>query len=88
MYQTRHTAFMNIQRLKNLCCCCLGGGRVDFEDFVELMGPKLLAETADMIGVKELRDAFREVGEFGVLQVNQTILIHIQSTFTLVYWCL
>ncbi|XP_063290935.1 calcium-binding protein 2-like isoform X2 [Pelobates fuscus] len=35
-------------------------GKVDFEDFVELMGPKLLAETADMIGVKELRDAFRE----------------------------
>jgi hypothetical protein len=34
---------------------------VDFEDFVELMGPKLLAETADMIGVRELRDAFREV---------------------------
>lgn len=38
-----------------------GGGRVDFEDFVELMGPKMLAETADMIGVKELRDAFKEV---------------------------
>lgn len=37
------------------------GGQVDFDDFVELMGPKLLAETADMIGVKELRDAFREV---------------------------
>ncbi|KAF3693918.1 Calcium-binding protein 1 [Channa argus] len=37
------------------------GGKVDFEDFVELMGPKLLAETADMIGVKELRDAFKEV---------------------------
>ncbi|XP_037545996.1 calcium-binding protein 2a isoform X2 [Nematolebias whitei] len=37
------------------------GGRVDFEDFVELMGPKMLAETADMIGVKELRDAFREI---------------------------
>ncbi|XP_045343171.1 calcium-binding protein 2 isoform X3 [Leopardus geoffroyi] len=37
-----------------------GGGKVDFEDFVELMGPKLLAETADMIGVRELRDAFRE----------------------------
>ncbi|XP_074854264.1 calcium-binding protein 2-like isoform X2 [Carettochelys insculpta] len=36
------------------------GGKVDFEDFVELMGPKMLAETADMIGVKELRDAFRE----------------------------
>ena len=28
---------------------------------MELMGPKLLAETADMIGVKELRDAFKEV---------------------------
>lgn len=26
------------------------------------MGPKLLAETADMIGIKELKDAFREVG--------------------------
>lgn len=37
------------------------GGTVDFEDFVELMAPKLLAETAGMIGVKELRDAFREV---------------------------
>uniref|UniRef100_A0A8V5G4K4 Uncharacterized protein n=1 Tax=Melopsittacus undulatus TaxID=13146 RepID=A0A8V5G4K4_MELUD len=38
------------------------GGKVDFDDFVELMGPKMLAETADMIGIKELRDAFREVG--------------------------
>lgn len=37
------------------------GGRVDFEDFVELMTPKLLAETAGMIGLKELKDAFREV---------------------------
>lgn len=36
---------------------------MDFDDFVELMGPKMLAETADMIGVKELRDAFREVSE-------------------------
>ncbi|KAI3365702.1 hypothetical protein L3Q82_010768 [Scortum barcoo] len=36
------------------------GGRVDFEDFVELMAPKLLAETAGMIGVKELKDAFKE----------------------------
>lgn len=38
---------------------------MDFEDFVELMGPKLLAETADMIGVRELRDAFREVWPLG-----------------------
>lgn len=41
------------------------GGHVDFEDFVELMGPKLLAETADMIGIKELKDAFREVRVYG-----------------------
>lgn len=39
----------------------LVGGHVDFEDFVGLMGPKLLAETADMIGIKELRNAFKEV---------------------------
>lgn len=41
--------------------CVAGGGKIDFEDFVELMGPKMLEETADMIGVKELRDAFKEV---------------------------
>lgn len=38
---------------------------MDFDDFVELMGPKMLAETADMIGIKELRDAFREVRGWG-----------------------
>lgn len=37
------------------------GGRVDFDDFVELMAPKLLAETAGMIGVQEMREAFKEV---------------------------
>ncbi|XP_051988698.1 calcium-binding protein 5b [Xyrauchen texanus] len=36
------------------------GGRVDFQDFVDLMAPKLLAETAGMIGLKELKEAFRE----------------------------
>ncbi|KAK3550144.1 hypothetical protein QTP86_021082, partial [Hemibagrus guttatus] len=41
------------------------GGHVDFDDFVELMGPKLLAETADMIGMKELRDAFKEFDSNG-----------------------
>lgn len=46
------------------------GGHVDFEDFVELMGPKLLAETADMIGVKELRDAFKEVRDDGIEPLN------------------
>lgn len=52
------------------------GGHVDFEDFVELMGPKLLAETADMIGVKELRDAFKEVSDdrMTLLNVNEVCL--------------
>ena len=44
------------------------GGRVDFDDFVELMTPKLLAETAGMIGVQEMRDAFKEVS-FLMLEV-------------------
>ena len=44
------------------------GGRVDFDDFVELMAPKLLAETAGMIGVQEMRDAFKEVS-FIMLEV-------------------
>ncbi|KAL4640629.1 calcium-binding protein 5-like [Arapaima gigas] len=46
------------------------GGRVDFDDFVELMGPKMLAETADMIGVKELRDAFKEFDSNGDGQIS------------------
>ncbi|XP_034048605.1 calcium-binding protein 1b isoform X1 [Thalassophryne amazonica] len=46
------------------------GGHVDFEDFVELMAPKLLAETADMIGVKELRDAFKEFDTNGDGQIS------------------
>lgn len=44
-----------------IICLITVGGRVDFDDFVELMTPKLLAETAGMIGLKELKDAFREV---------------------------
>ncbi|XP_041845797.1 calcium-binding protein 2 isoform X2 [Melanotaenia boesemani] len=50
------------------------GGKVDFEDFVKLMGPKMLAETADMIGVKELRDAFKEFDSDGDGQISLTEL--------------
>ncbi|XP_061644000.1 calcium-binding protein 2 isoform X3 [Phyllopteryx taeniolatus] len=50
------------------------GGKVDFEDFVELMGPKMLSETADMIGVKELRDAFKEFDSNGDGQISLTEL--------------
>ncbi|XP_045429776.1 calcium-binding protein 4 isoform X1 [Pipistrellus kuhlii] len=41
------------------------GGRMDFEEFVELMGPKLREETAHMLGVRELRIAFREFDRDG-----------------------
>ncbi|XP_066505699.1 calcium-binding protein 2 isoform X2 [Hoplias malabaricus] len=50
------------------------GGKIDFEDFVQLMGPKMLAETADMIGVKELRDAFKEFDSNGDGQISITEL--------------
>lgn len=56
----------------NLCICIselhpfvfvffAGGGHVDFDDFCELMGPRMLAETAHMVGLKELRCAFKQV---------------------------
>ncbi|KAF7467680.1 Hypothetical predicted protein [Marmota monax] len=41
------------------------GGCVDFEEFVELIGPKLREETAHMLGVRELRIAFQEVWRLG-----------------------
>ncbi|XP_063046890.1 calcium-binding protein 2-like [Engraulis encrasicolus] len=50
------------------------GGKIDFDDFVELMGPKMLAETADMIGVKELRDAFKEFDSNGDGKISITEL--------------
>lgn len=44
------------------------GGCVDFEEFVELIGPKLREETAHMLGVRELRIAFQEVWRLGGLR--------------------
>uniref|UniRef100_A0A8C4TLV3 EF-hand domain-containing protein n=1 Tax=Erpetoichthys calabaricus TaxID=27687 RepID=A0A8C4TLV3_ERPCA len=55
------------------------GGRVDFEDFVELMSPKLLAETAGMIGMKELRNAFREFDANGDGEITIEELRHAMS---------
>ncbi|XP_052366311.1 calcium-binding protein 2-like isoform X3 [Oncorhynchus keta] len=54
------------------------GGKLDFDDFVELMGPKMLAETADMIGVKELRDAFKEFdansdGQISIMELREAM---------------
>uniref|UniRef100_A0A8C4ZCJ4 Calcium binding protein 2b n=1 Tax=Gadus morhua TaxID=8049 RepID=A0A8C4ZCJ4_GADMO len=58
---------MELIELSQQICECLGW---NFEDFVELMGPKMLAETADMIGIKELRDAFKEFDTNGDGQIN------------------
>ncbi|XP_041029823.1 calcium-binding protein 2-like [Carcharodon carcharias] len=41
------------------------GGRLGLEDFVELMAPKLLQETAHMVGVRELKFAFKEFDSDG-----------------------
>uniref|UniRef100_A0A4W5N7A6 EF-hand domain-containing protein n=1 Tax=Hucho hucho TaxID=62062 RepID=A0A4W5N7A6_9TELE len=38
----------------------LMGGLMDFDDFCELMGPRIMGETADMLGMKELRSAFSQ----------------------------
>ncbi|XP_074852138.1 calcium-binding protein 4 [Carettochelys insculpta] len=50
------------------------GGRVDFEDFVEMMGPKLREETAHMVGVRELKIAFREFDVNGDGEISGTEL--------------
>lgn len=36
---------------------------MDFEDFTELMGPRMMGETADMLGLKELQSAFVQVSQ-------------------------
>ncbi|XP_065104090.2 calcium-binding protein 4 [Paramisgurnus dabryanus] len=41
------------------------GGHVDFDDFCELMGPRMLAETAHMVGLRELRCAFKQFDSDG-----------------------
>ncbi|XP_039373823.1 calcium-binding protein 4-like [Mauremys reevesii] len=50
------------------------GGHVDFEDFVEMMGPKLREETAHMVGVRELKIAFRELDRNGDGEISSTEL--------------
>uniref|UniRef100_A0A663LX20 Calcium binding protein 4 n=1 Tax=Athene cunicularia TaxID=194338 RepID=A0A663LX20_ATHCN len=54
------------------------GGRVDFEDFVQMMGPKMREETAHMVGVRELKIAFREFdmngdGEISSAEMREAI---------------
>ncbi|ETE72917.1 Calcium-binding protein 4 [Ophiophagus hannah] len=54
------------------------GGHIDFEEFVEMMSPKLLEETAHMVGVRELKIAFREFdtdgdGAISSLELHQAV---------------
>lgn len=41
---------------------------MDFEDFTELMGPRMMGETADMLGLKELQSAFVQVSQLMIKQ--------------------
>ncbi|XP_056091659.1 calcium-binding protein 2 [Rhinichthys klamathensis goyatoka] len=36
------------------------GGLMDFDDFCELMGPRMMVETADMLGLKEIKSSFHQ----------------------------
>uniref|UniRef100_A0A3Q2YK28 EF-hand domain-containing protein n=1 Tax=Hippocampus comes TaxID=109280 RepID=A0A3Q2YK28_HIPCM len=47
------------------------GGLMDFEDFTELMGPRMMGETADMLGLKELQSAFLQFDLDGDGKITQ-----------------
>ncbi|KAK0133169.1 Calcium-binding protein 4 [Merluccius polli] len=47
------------------------GGLMDFEDFTELMGPRMMGETAGMLGLKELQSAFVQFDLDGDGKINQ-----------------
>uniref|UniRef100_A0A3P9PJC1 EF-hand domain-containing protein n=1 Tax=Poecilia reticulata TaxID=8081 RepID=A0A3P9PJC1_POERE len=47
------------------------GGLMDFEDFIELMGPRMMGETTNMLGLKELQSAFLQFDLDGDGKINQ-----------------
>ncbi|KAL2079124.1 hypothetical protein ACEWY4_024868 [Coilia grayii] len=47
------------------------GGLMDFEDFCELMAPRMLVETADMLGIKELKSSFQQFDTDGDGKISQ-----------------
>ncbi|XP_031441249.1 calcium-binding protein 2 [Clupea harengus] len=47
------------------------GGLMDFDDFCDLMGPRMLVETADMLGLKELRSSFLQFDTDGDGKISQ-----------------
>ncbi|XP_048826626.1 calcium-binding protein 2-like isoform X2 [Brienomyrus brachyistius] len=48
----------------------LRSGKVDFEDFADLMGPKVVEDTTHMIGIKEMKEAFQEIDADGDGQIS------------------
>ncbi|XP_076026907.1 calcium-binding protein 2-like [Genypterus blacodes] len=47
------------------------GGLMDLEDFTEMMGPRMMGETAHMVGLKELQSAFVQFDTDGDGKINQ-----------------
>ncbi|XP_030578447.1 calcium-binding protein 2-like [Archocentrus centrarchus] len=47
------------------------GGLMDFDDFIELMGPRMMGETVGMLGLKELQSAFLQFDTDGDGIINQ-----------------
>ncbi|XP_072564632.1 calcium-binding protein 2-like [Paramormyrops kingsleyae] len=48
----------------------LRSGKVDFEDFSDLMGPKVVEDTTHMIGIREMKEAFQEIDADGDGQIS------------------
>uniref|UniRef100_A0A3B3S8Q0 Calcium binding protein 2a n=1 Tax=Paramormyrops kingsleyae TaxID=1676925 RepID=A0A3B3S8Q0_9TELE len=48
----------------------LSSGKVDFEDFSDLMGPKVVEDTTHMIGIREMKEAFQEIDADGDGQIS------------------
>lgn len=55
---------------------------MDFDDFCELMGPRMMVETADMLGLREIKCSFSQVSHGShvpkILQIT-TITTHTHS---------
>ncbi|XP_066523486.1 calcium-binding protein 2-like [Hoplias malabaricus] len=69
------------------------GGHVDFDDFCELMGPRMLMETAHMVGLRELQCAFKQFdcngdGRISLLRLLHCLFLHSQLCLQLALYSL